>query len=521
MEESSKMKEKSRTQYSLINMGVGFAGYFLNTIMGFVCRMIFVRTLPQAYLGVSGLFANILNMLSLAELGIGTAIVYALYKPLAEKDEEKISILTQFYGKAYRIIGIIVAVIGLGLMPFLNVLVKEKPGISESLYLIYFIYLFNTASSYFFSYRSSVLSAAQKNYIVLGVSYIVTTLQSVIQIVFLLLTKNYIIYLIIQTIGTWVFNIVVSELAKKEFPCIVKRNDKKLSTSEMKELIKNVKSLVILRLSEFLINGVDNIIITYFNGLIAVGQASNYTLLSGTLSTLTNQLFNSLTASVGNFNAIESKERKLKFFYNLNMANFWIFGWATIGIFVVSSDIVKLFFGEKYVLSISIPFVLALNFFLVTMQSSVTTYKNTLGLFYYGRYIFIITAFLNLFFSIVLGKIWGLFGIYLATALARILTNNWYMPYALFKYGLEEKPRKYFQRYIFYWGLLLFTGGICYIACSYVNFNIVINVILKIVICSVVTNLIFYVTLHKKEEYDFLENKFQDIFKGMKKIISK
>ena len=171
------MKDRSRTEYSLLNIFVGLGGYFLNTVLGFVCRIVFVRCLSADYLGVSGLFVNILTMLSLAELGIGSAIVYALYKPLAEHDEEKIASLVKLYGTAYRTIGILIMAVGLIMMPFLGAIIKEQPNIRESIYLLYIINLFNTASTYFFSYRSSLLCAAQQNYIVAGLNYIITILQ--------------------------------------------------------------------------------------------------------------------------------------------------------------------------------------------------------------------------------------------------------------------------------------------------------------------------------------------------------
>ena len=156
------MSKRSRTEYSLINIMVGMGGYFFNTILGFICRMVFVKCLPAEYLGINGLFTNILSMLSLAELGIGTAIVYALYKPLAENNEEKIASLMQFYGKAYRVIGCVVGVVGLALLPFLHSLIGETPGIKENIYLIYAVYLFNTCLTYFFSYRASLLTAAKE-----------------------------------------------------------------------------------------------------------------------------------------------------------------------------------------------------------------------------------------------------------------------------------------------------------------------------------------------------------------------
>ena len=159
------MKTRSRTTYSIMNMTAGLAGYFLNTIMGFICRMVFVRCLPPEYLGISGLFSNILSMLSLAELGIGTAIIYALYKPIAQNDEQKIASIMAFYAKAYRVIGIAIGVVGLAMMPFLHLIIGEEPQIKESLYLIYIIYLFNTCLTYFFSYKSSLITAFQRNYV--------------------------------------------------------------------------------------------------------------------------------------------------------------------------------------------------------------------------------------------------------------------------------------------------------------------------------------------------------------------
>lgn len=499
------MKKRSRTEYSTLNIITGLGGYALNTVLGLVCRMVFTRTLSAEYLGISGLFTNILSMLSLAELGIGSAIVYALYKPLALDDKEKVASLVKFYGQCYRVIGVVVAVIGAVLMPFLRFLIDE-PNIQENIYLLYCLYLFNAASTYFFSYRASLLMAAQQNYIVTGVNYIVTVAQSVMQIIWLFATHNYIGYLIIQCIGAFAYNIIVSYIARKEYPYIAEKNVKSLDKDEKGLLVRNIRALVIWKLCGLLVNSTDNIIITFFNGLATVGLASNYTLLSGTLNSLLNQLFNGITASVGNLNAVESKEKKLAMFNIINLANFWLFGWAAIGIFVVSTDIVRLLFGSSYVLPISIPFVIALNFYMVGMQSAVWTYKNTMGLFRQGRYLLIVTAAINLVCSIWLGKLWGLFGILFATAISRALTNTWYDPYVVFKYGLEEKVSIYFKKYGQYALLLLLTGAVCYGVCALIHISTLADVILKFVICCVVPNLIFFLCFRKKDEFQYFKN---------------
>lgn len=505
------MGKKSRTEYSILNIITGLGGYAVNTVMGLVCRMVFTRTLSADYLGISGLFTNILTMLSLAELGIGSAIVYALYKPLATDDKEKIASLVRFYGRCYQVIGIVVAVAGLLLMPFLNLLITEQPNIKESIYLIYGIYLFNTASTYFFSYRSSLLMAAQQNYIVTGTNYLITIGQSIFQMIWLVAAHEYIGYLLIQSIGTFIYNFSVSYIAKRKFPYIVGKNIKPLEKKEKSGLIRNIRALIVWKLSGLLVNSTDNIIITYFSGLATVGLSSNYTLLSSTLNSLLNQLFNGITASVGNLNAIESKEKKMSMFYSINLANFWLFGWASIGIFVVSTDIVHVFFGENYILPQNIPFVIALNFYMVGMQSAVWTFKNTLGLFRPGRYLLIVTAAINLVCSIGLGKIWGLFGILFATAISRAFTNTWYDPYAVFKYGFQESTRPYFIRYMIYTAILLATGGICYGICSLIHYSIGINILLKICVCSAVPNLIFLICFGRTKEFMYFRQLFVKI----------
>lgn len=513
------MRQKSRTEYSVLNISTGLGGYVLNTIMGFVCRIVFVRCLADDYLGINGLFGNILSMLSLAELGIGSAIIYALYKPLAEHDEDKIASLMRYYARAYRIIGCVVAVFGLLMIPFLDFVIHDPPQIKENLYLIYVIFLFNSASGYFFSYRSALLSAAQQNYLVVGVNYIFTVAQSVVQIVFLLTTQEYLSYLIIQTISTLGYNILISCIASRKYPCIRKKDITHLPEPERKELTKNIRALTIWKLSGLLVNNTDNIIITYFSGLAAVGYSSNYTLFSGLLNTLLNQLFSGITASVGNFNATASGEKKLELFRAINLTNFWLFGWAAIGIFLVSGDLVELFYGAHYVLPSSIPFVIALNFYMVGMQNSVWTFKNTLGLFQNGRYLLLVTAAINLIASLFLGNLWGLFGILFATAIARGLTNTWYDPYAVFKFGLGIPPIYYFKQYLQYAGILLGCGAVCWSLCGLLQFPLLVNIVLKCVICSVIPNGVFWVLFRKKAEFQYLRGLAMRILGAFSKFL--
>jgi len=415
------MESKSRTEYSVINMATSVGGYVLNIVLSLVCRIVFTRCLSQEYLGINGLFSNILSMLSLTELGIGTAMVYALYKPVAEKNEEKIAAYMRLYGIAYKIIGIVVAVLGVALIPFLDFLITSPPDIPENIYFIYILYLFSTASSYFYSYRSSILVANQRNYVVVGISYIVTIIQNIIQMIILVVAQNYIAYLVTQIVCVFITNVIISQKAVKDYPCIKNRDVPKLSKAEIKRLAKDVKALTVTKLSGVLVNNTDNLVITYFNGLITTGVVSNYSLLSTTLNSLVNQVFTSITASIGNLNAVGDDEHKYSIFNALNLANFWVYGWATVGIIVLSTDIVRVAFGESYVMDVGIPIILGINFYMLGMQCVVGMYKSTMGLFKYGQYILLFTAALNLIGDVVLGQRYGVMGIFVATIVSIVL----------------------------------------------------------------------------------------------------
>lgn len=377
--------------------------------------------------------------------------------------------------------------------------------------------LLNSLLSYFFSYRSSLLIAAQRNYIVSGISYAVAIVQSILQMLFLLSFRNYIGYLLIQTAGTFLFNVIVSCVAVKQFPYIRKKNTSPLPKDEQHTLFANVRDLMVYKVSGLLVNSTDNILITFFKGLATTGVASNYTLLVSTLNSLIAQVFNGLTASIGNHNASEPVEKRYQMFSFLNMMNFWIFGWAALGIYFCSSDLVQLCFGEEYVLSNEIPFVMALNFFTVGMMNAVWTYKHTLGLFHYGRFIQFFTGILNIAFSVLLGTYWGLFGILFATFIARLFTSLWYDPYAVFKYGFQRPLSTYAKKIAKYLVTLAVSAISCRISFLVVSGEILTRTLLKMALCSLVSNTVFWISFHRSEEFSMLRDILQRVVLKLRK----
>lgn len=499
------MKSKSRMKNSIRNIVTGVGGNAIHLILGFVSRTIFIRCLATEYLGINGLFTNILSILSLAELGVGNAIIYALYKPIADDDKTHIKVLMNFYKNIYRIIGLFIAIVGLCLLPFINIIISDAPNVKESLYVIYLFYLFNTVITYFYSYKSSIIIADQQNYIVSIIQYGCYIFQSIIQIVVLLLTKNFIFYLVIQSIFTFFNNFLISKMADKLYPFLKDKRVGTLQKREKKSLIKNIKALMIIKISGVLVNNTDNIIISYFSGLVSIGLVSNYNLLINTINSALTQVFNGLTGSVGNLNAQESIKKKKEVFEAMNLMNFWIFGLASIGIILVSNDIIRVWLGEKYVLSIDIIIALTLNFYMLGVQNSVNTFKNTMGLFVYGKYILLFTAGINLVLSFILGEVWGLFGIFIATAISRLLTNVWYHPLILYKYGFRSSFIRYVSRYVLYILILMVSIGVTGFLCSKILFAPIYTLILKVFICLVVPNIIFTICFYKTKEFIYIK----------------
>ena len=502
------MNENSRMLNSVRNIFTGFLGQFITLITGFICRTIFIQCLKTEYLGVSGLFTNILSVLSLAELGVGSAINYALYKPLAEKNKREVSEYMNFYSKAYTSIGIIIFIIGICLLPFFKYLIKDTPNIKENINLIYIIYLSNTSIGYFFSYKSALINADQRNYIVSLVNYLRVILQALIQIVTLLITKNFLLYLIIEFIFSIIENLVIAYITNKLYPFVKVNKKNKLEKSKKNKLIADIRDLMINKLSGVLVNNTDNLIITYFNGLVTVGLCSNYNLLINIINTTLKQFFNGIQASLGNLNAVESKEKRELYFNMMNLINFWLFGFCTICIVFLINDVITIWIGKDYLLPNSIKYILAVNFYIVGMQNSVWSYKVTSGIFKQGRFILAIMAIINLILSIILGNKIGLLGILLATTIARLTTNVWYDAYILYKIVFNKSSKDYFIQYFKNILIILFTIIIIYffIKNLIVSANIYICFVIKLLICIIMINLCFLIIFYNKYEFKYIKN---------------
>ena len=499
--------EESRTQNTIRNVRTGVIVQLVNRIMSFVVRTVFIQMLNTEYLGVNGLFTNILTILSFAELGIGTAIIFNMYKPVAENDKEKIKSLMQLYKKTYNTIGIVVFLLGLCVIPFMDLIVKDAPNIQENLILIYILFLFNTASSYFFTYKKSIISAYQKQSIINNIDSVFYLLSSILQIVFLILTRNYIVYLIILILSTLTENIILAIKANKMYPYLKEKNVTKLSKEESKNIFSNVKSLIVYKFGGVIMNGTDNILISSLINVETVGLCSNYVLIISAVKSVIVSALNGVTASVGNLNAVGEPKQKEKVFYQITFANYLVYSFCAIAFIVLLNPFIKIWLGDSYILEMAVSIALAVSFFIEGLRNPGYTYRTTLGLFQKGRITPYIGAVTNIVFSILLCKWFGVAGIFIATSIAQLVSYSWIDPYLIHKYEFKTPVSKYLKKYIAYLIIFAINTTISLLFATLVPNQGVVGVIIKAIIVCIVPNLINILVFRKVEEYKELKNK--------------
>lgn len=494
-----------RVKSSIKNITTGLIGQMLLMLTNFVTRTVFINILGSTYLGVSGLFGNILSLLSLAELGVGQAITFSLYKPIAQKDSDKINSLMAIYKKIYSFIFLFVLVVGLSLAPFLRYIIKDFDKI-PNITIIYILYVINSAASYLFVYRNTLITASQKNYITHMIAYVFSVAMMILQILLLVLFKNYIVYLVVQISITVLQNIVIAIIAKRIFPELNTKKTKQLEPEEKGKLIKNIKSLMIYKVGTLALNSTDNILISAFVGVVKVGLYSNYHLICNSVTGFLSTIFGNLTASIGNLNAVETNEKKIEMFNIINLATFWLYGVCSICIFCAANPFITAWIGEEYLLSYRELFIIVLNAYVGGMLFAPFNYRQTMGLFVYGKMRPIISAVINIVASVLLGKRFGLEGILWGTIIARGTTNVWFDPYIVFKKGLNSSPKHYYFDYLIKLIILFVTGAISVVVTTAIDGEGMFIVIVKALAAFVITNGVFLLIYGRTHEVDYLKS---------------
>lgn len=513
----------SRLTNSIRNLKFALIGQMLGIIINIISRKVFVMFLSVEYLGLNGLFSNILSMLSLAELGVGAAIIYSLYRPIAENKIDEIKSLMLLYKRVYYIIGIFIFIAGCMLAPFLHLFIKEMPNISN-IKLIYIIFVANSAISYFFTYKRSLIIANQMHYYIILYHYGLLLLLNIAQIIVLYLTRNFILYLLLQTINTLLENYLLSKKADRLYPYIKDNSNIMPLTYEIKNEIKrNVTAMFFHRVGGIVVFATDSILISKIVGLMEVGLYSNYMLIRQAVNAITGQIFQASAASFGNLNVEGSDSYKLKIFNVMNFIGAWVFGFCSICLFNLINPFIKLWLGASYLFPIDTVFWIISAFYITGMRQACLTARDSMGLFWYDRYKPIFEISINLLVSIILGRKFGVSGIIAGTVISTIATSFWWEPFIVYKYGFHFSVRGFFYNYLFFTVITFIAGVISTMLCNIATFeySIMLQFIIKFCICLFIPNIIFCLSYLHLYEFryvrEILKQQVHDLFKDNKK----
>lgn len=467
----------NRTQKFLKNSFVGIVSQLSVIILTFLVRYFFIKTLGDNALGVNGVFSSILSLLSVAELGFGATMLYSLYKPVAENDEQRINSIITYFGRIFNYVALIVFIGGSLASAFLPFLLHGE--YTYLTFIQYFVYLLSVVITYPLDYKSVILTAYQKDYIKKRNNLIISLSKSIIEILILIFLKDYLIYLIVSLIANFILNFINYYSAKKFFPQYFCRSYT-LTNEEKCDIKMNVKALSFYKLFSVLINNVDNIYITIFVSTLVVGYYSNYNLVIINLNSLIYIIMSSLTVGVGNFLATtNSIDDRIKLFKKVNLLAFCLYGIISICLFCMFDEFVYLLgdLNKDCVLPIDVLLCIILNFLLPGLLNPISTFRDSSGLFKETKNCAIAFCVLNIVLSIILGYFSGIFGILLATTISRVLTIFWYEPLVLHKKLFNCKPYKFYIDVIlkvlfcFVIGFLIkHINGMFYLANLFVDF---------------------------------------------------
>lgn len=512
-----------RTANSIRNSLVGIMSYVMLVLVNFVSRRIFFNVLGSTYLGLNGLFTNIIAMLSLTELGIGTAIIYSLYRPIAEKNYAEITSIVHLIKRIYRVIGAVITVIGFCVMPFLQYLMKDDLGASSTITMgmvnafyakniipmttvriLFFIHLADTVFSYFFSYKRTILTADQQNYIITAVTTISKLILTFIQIGILLKTANYILYMAIQVCFNACEHVIISKIVDRKYPYLKGKKNVKIRRSKAEEIITNVKALFLHKIGTFVVNSTDNLVISAFVGVTAVGLYSNYSLVFVTLNNIITQIFSAITSSMGNL-FVEDSRRAYSVFKIYNFLDFWIHAFSSVCLIVLMEPFLVLIFGSKALMSTGVLYICVANFYATGMRKSITATKDSAGLYTPDKYVPIFQAVTNIVVSLILVQFWGTIGVFVGTLISTLAFPFWIQPMLVYHSLFKRSSASYFKSYFTYTALTAIMVVLVHFLCTWAapTFSFL-NFIVRILICLVVPNVIIIGLFHKTSECRYL-----------------
>jgi len=493
--------EKSRTKNTTRNIGAGLLNQIISIILPFINRTAILWTLGAEFTGLAGLFSSILNVLNIAELGFNTAIVYSLYKPMADKDHKKICEIVSLFKKIYTIVGTVILIGGLAVMPFLAYFIHGSYPDTINLYIVYFLYLINSAISYYlFAYKECLLVADQRQDVAKNIRTVVNIVRYLVQLLVLVITKDFYVYLVVSIIGTVVTNILIHISTRKRYP-FYKRIKTRLKIP--KELKKQVSGLMINKICDTFRNSFDSLIISSFIGLTATAIYGNYYYIYSALYGVMLVICNAMSASVGNSIVKNSEEINYRHMLTFSQIFAGIMGFCTVVLACFYQPFMKLWAGEELLLPSFDMLLFCVYFYVINMNNIRNQYVSGTGMWWKLKWSYIVEALANLSLNFILGKLFGITGVIMATIITIFLFNYLQRNIVLFKNYFKKESMWRFYKQQFYYFLLSSVGlVVSFLICEYLPFGGIANIVVRVVICLTIPNLIYYFGIRQTKQFE-------------------
>ena len=477
-----------RTKNTIRNVFFGSLDKAMNIVLPFFSRTVIIYVLGAKYLGLSSLFSSILSFLSLAELGVGAAMVYSMYKPIAQNDTNAINALLNLYKRLYRKIGTIIFGIGLCLIPFLRIIVRESLPGNVNLYILYFIYLLNAALSYWvFAYKNAILLAFQRGDINSKISMIIVPVSYIAMLGSLFITRNYYAYVVWLPVFTIATNFLRAYFVNKNFPDY--RPDGEVPTEIKESINKKVKALIGTKLNTVVLHAADNIVMSAFLGLTVIAMYGNYYLIMSSIMGFSGIIYSSMTAGLGNSLATESKEKNYADFLKFSFMNSWLVGWCVVCLICLYQPFMKIWVGEDLMFPFSIVLQLGLYFYVYQIRKIPVVFKDAAGIWWEDRFRPYVCMVVNLILNIFMVQVIGVSGIILSTVFSLFISIPW-ENHTIFRYIFDCSSVEYYKK--MFYGLVSMTiaGLITYKFCDLFGDGLY-SFFMRGICCAIVPNIIF------------------------------
>ena len=501
------MNNNSRTKNSALSMLASSTYYFTFIILGLINRKMLISIMGIEYQGINGLFSSILAILGVTELGLGTAIIYHLYKPLADNNQILVGTIMQFYKKCFSWIAVLMLFVGVVISLKLDFFV-DNSDLPVNLHLVFYLILADVVATYTFSYKRSILYADQKNYVIANINTIFVISYNIVQIAVLYITKDYYYYLAARLAFRLLENVAINYVVDKQYPYL---NNKypSLDKNILGDIILKIKGLLFHKISTFIVNGTDNILISKFLGLTIVGVYSNYLYIINSLNAVLQQAFDGITGSVGNLIVKTEDERKMLVFKELNCINIFLSSMFVNLMVVLSSPFISFFFGIEYVMDDFVVIILGLNMIMTNQRRVFGMFKSAAGIQYEDRYVPLVESIVNILFSLILLHYLGFVGVILGTLISQICDFSYTFPIFVYRNTLGGYKLSYVKYLISVLLFQILSLGVCFSGCLLVTYNGVIALVVKSLLVIVLSTITFIVFFRNSEDFISLRNRLQ------------